>query len=117
MAHSLSLSLSPCLGCLSLCIILLPCLLRLRRRVFFLPYAYYGTAYGTVYVVVFCLFLLLLATLEVLESLIGQHGDIIFVSDSPILKNVFYTINSLNDVKLNGKEVFVLNLNSFFLFF
>lgn len=36
------------------------------------------------------------ATLEVLENLIGQNGDILFVSDSPIFKNVFYKSNSLN---------------------
>ena len=40
------------------------------------------------------------ATLEVLENLIGQGGDILFVSDSPIiLKNVFYNSNSLNCIK------------------
>jgi hypothetical protein len=39
------------------------------------------------------------ATLEVLENLIGQGGDILFVSYSPILKNVFYNSNSLNYIK------------------
>ena len=38
-------------------------------------------------------------TLEVLENLIGRGGDILFVIDSPILKNVFYNSNSLNDIK------------------
>ena len=38
-------------------------------------------------------------TLEVVENLVGQGGDFIFGSDSPILKNVFYNINSLNYIK------------------
>ena len=37
--------------------------------------------------------------MEILENLIGQGGDIIFVIDSPISKNVFYNSNSLNDIK------------------
>ena len=39
-AHSLSLSISSCLGCLAL-LIWLPFLRSLLRRMFFLPYAYY----------------------------------------------------------------------------
>ena len=37
-----------------------------------------------------------LATTCITKNLIGQGGDILFVSDSPIFKNVFYNSNSLN---------------------
>ena len=85
-AHSFSLSLSFCLGCLAL-LICFPFLLSLLRRMFFLPYAYHMSL-SFVYIFSFCLsfvsWISLLNPFLVTISLAGYFHVCFLPSDFPV---------------------------------